>query len=51
MSITLEEIIWAVLVDHYIATAPQPPTRQGVALFANYFDGSPPEPGDDAQCA
>jgi hypothetical protein len=37
VSATLEEIIWAVVVDHYIATAPQPPTRQGVALFANYL--------------
>ena len=37
MTATLEEIIWAVVVDHYIATAPQPPTRQGLALFANYL--------------
>ena len=37
MSATLVEIIWAVVVDHYIATAPQPPTRQGLALFANYL--------------
>jgi hypothetical protein len=36
VSATLEEIIWAVVVDHYIATAPQPPTRQGLAVFANY---------------
>jgi hypothetical protein len=37
VSATLEEIIWAVVVDHYIATAPQPPTRQGLALLANYL--------------
>jgi hypothetical protein len=37
MSATLEEVIKAVLVDHYIATAPQPATRQGLALFVNYM--------------
>jgi hypothetical protein len=36
MSITLEEVIKAVLVDFYWETVPQP-TRQGAGIFVNYL--------------
>jgi hypothetical protein len=35
MSMTLEEVIIAVLVDYYWQTSPQP-TRQGAGIFVNY---------------
>ena len=33
---SIEEVIKAVLADHYIATIPQP-TRQGAGIFVNYL--------------
>lgn len=45
MSITLEEVIKAVLVNFYWETVPQP-TRQGAGIFVNYLMDHPRSPGD-----